>query len=90
MILEIIFENVVERENSHKHEYEDLVSDKEELRLTYPSPLRLQEVDQIKKKEEDEDCSHKTYFIEGSLNMSERNIHDTLITLNETKSLVSN
>ena len=57
---------------------------------TSPSPLELQEVDQIKKKEEEEVLSHEPSLIEGSLNMSGRNIHEALSILNDTKSLVSN
>ena len=50
------------------------MTDNEEPRSTSPSPLELQEVDQIKKKEEEEVHSHEPSF-EGSLKMSEMNIH---------------
>ena len=43
--IEIRFENVFTRKISHKHEDEDLVTDKEEPRSAFPSPLELQEVD---------------------------------------------
>ena len=49
--IEIRFENVSESHISHKHKDEDLVTDNEEPRSTSPSPLELQEVNQIKKKE---------------------------------------
>ena len=52
--IEIRFENVATRQSSHKHEDEELVADNEEPRSTSPSPLELQEVDQIKNKEEEE------------------------------------
>ena len=88
--IEIRFENVAKIQTSHKHEYEDLVTDNEELRSTSPSPLELQEVDRIKKKEEEEVQSHEPSFIEGSLKMSEMDIHEALSILHETKALVSN
>ena len=50
----IIFEDFATIQSSHKHEDEDLVSDNEEPRSTSPSPLELQEVDQIKREEEEE------------------------------------
>ena len=68
--IEIRVENVAAIQISHKHEYEDLVTDNEEPRSTSPSPLELQEVDQIKKKEEEEVHSHEPSFIEGYLKMS--------------------
>ena len=46
----IRFENFVARLISHKHKYEYLVTDNEEQISTSPSPLELQEVDQIIKK----------------------------------------
>ena len=66
------------------------MTDNEEPRSTSPSPLELQEVGQIKNKEEEEVCSHEPSFIEGSLNMSERNIHETLRIIHDTQALVSN
>ena len=88
--IEIRFENFAVIQSSHKHEYEYLMTDNEEPISTSPSPLELQKVDQIKQKEEEEVHSHEPSFIEGYLNMSERNIHKSLSILNETKSLVSN
>ena len=61
------------------------MADNEEPISTSPSPLELQEVDQIKKKEEGEVHSHEPSFIEGSLNMSEMHI---LSILHDTKALV--
>ena len=49
--IEIIFEKVVARQSSDEHEDEYHVVDNEEPRSNSPSPLELQEVDQIKKKE---------------------------------------
>ena len=66
--IEIIFEKVVARQSSHKHEDEYLVADNEEPISTSPSPLELQEVDQIRKKEGEEVHSHDPSFIEGYLN----------------------
>ena len=86
--IDIMFENVVAIQSSHKHEDEDLVANKEEPRSTLPSPLKLQEVDQIKKKEEEEVHSHEPSFIEGSFNMSERNINEALTILHDTQALV--
>ena len=68
--IEIRFENVVANQISLKHEDEYLVKDNEEPRSTSPSPLELQKVDQIKKKEEEEVHSHEPSFIGGSLKMS--------------------
>ena len=45
--IDIIFQNVSARQNSIKHENEDLVAVEEETRSTSPSPLKLQGVDQI-------------------------------------------
>ena len=83
--IEIRFQNVAARKISHKHEYEDFLTDNEEPRSTSPSPLELQEVDQIKQKEEEEVRSHEPSFIEGYFNMSERDIYEALaysMTLN--------
>ena len=88
--IEIILENIAAIKISHKHEYEYLVTDNEEPISTSPSPLELQKVDQIKKKEEEEVHSHEPSFIEGSWNMSEMDIHEALIILHDTKALVSN
>ena len=63
--IEIRFENVVARQSSHEHEDEYLVADNEEPISTSPSPLELQEVDKIKKKEEEEVLSHEPSFTEG-------------------------
>ena len=53
--IEIKFENVSAIQISHEHKDEDLVvASNEEPRSTSPSPLELQEVGQIKKKEEEE------------------------------------
>ena len=57
--IDIRFENVVARLISHKHEDEYLVTNNEEQRSTSLSPLELQEVDQIKKKEEEEVHTHE-------------------------------
>ena len=86
--IEIIFESVSARKSYHKNEYEYLVADNEEPRSTSPSPLELQEVEQIKKKEEEEVHSHETSFIEGSLKMNEIKIHEALSIVNDTKALV--
>ena len=56
--MEIIFENVFASQIYHEHKYEDLVAYNEEPRSTSPTPRELQEVDQIKKKEEEEVHSH--------------------------------
>ena len=61
--IEIRFENVATSQSYREHEDEDLVADNEEPRSTYPSPLELQVVDQIKKKEEEEVHSHEPSFI---------------------------
>ena len=63
--IEIIFENFSARQISHKHEDEDIVIDNEKPWSTLPSPLDLQEVDQIKKKEEEEVPQQEPIFIEG-------------------------
>ena len=52
--IEIRFENVVASQISHNHKDEELVEANEKPRSTSPSPLKLQEVNQIKKKEEDD------------------------------------
>ena len=61
------------------------MTDTKEPRSTPPSTLELQEVDQIKQKEEEEVRSHEPSFVEGSLKMGERDIHEALIILNETQ-----
>ena len=88
--IEIRFENVSTSQIYHEHKYEYLVADNEEPRSTSPSPLELQEFDQIKKKEEEEVHSHEPSFIEGSLKMSERDIQESLKILHDTQALVSN
>ena len=88
--IEIRFENVVAIQISHKHEDEYLVTNNEEPISTSQSPLELQEVDQIKKKEKEEVLSQEPSFIEWYLKMSEGNIHEALSIINDTKSLVSN
>ena len=65
--IEIIFENVATSQISQENKYEDIVAANEEPRSTSPSPHELQEVDQIKKNEEDEVHSHEPSFIKGSL-----------------------
>ena len=72
--IEIIFQNISTSKTSHEHKYEEIVAANEEPRSTSPSPLELQEVDHIKKKDEEEVWSHEPSFIEGYLNMSERDI----------------
>ena len=52
--IDITSKNVAAIQIYHEHKYEDLVAANEEPRLTSPSPLELQEVDQIKNKEEEE------------------------------------
>ena len=52
--IEIRLENIAAIQSSHKNEYEYLVTENEEPISTSPSPLELQEVDQIKKREEEE------------------------------------
>ena len=64
------------------------MTDNEEPKPTSPSPLELQEVDQIKKKEEEKVHSHEPSFIEGYLNMGEMDIHEDLSILHDTKALV--
>ena len=86
--IDIIFENFVARKNSHNHEDECLVSDKQELRSNSTSPLELQEVDHIKKKEEEEVPQQEPIFLEGSLRMDENQIQEALKTLHGTHSLV--
>ena len=88
--IDIRFENVAAILISHKHEDEYLVIDNEEQISTSPSPLELQEVDQIKKKEVEEVHSHEPSFIKGSLKISEGNIHEARSILNDTKALDSN
>ena len=88
--VEIRSENVSTIQISHEHKYEYLVAVNEEPRSTSPSPLELQEVDQIKKKKEEEVHSHEPSFIEGSLKMSEMDIHEALSILHDTKALMSN
>ena len=66
------------------------MTDNEEPISTSPSPLEVQEVDQIKQKEEEEVQSHEPSFIEGYLKMGEMDIHEALSILHDTKSLVSN
>ena len=61
--IDIRFENVVARQIFHEHKDEYLVVDNEEPRETSPSPLELQEVDQIKKKEEEEVNSNEPSLI---------------------------
>ena len=60
------------------------MTDNEEPRSTSPSPLELQEVDQIKKKKEEEVHSHEQSLIDGSLKMSERDIQEALRILHDT------
>ena len=83
--IDIRFENVSAIQISHKHEDQDLVTDNEEPISTSPSPLELQDVNQIKKKEEEEVHSHEPSLIEGYLKMSEMDIHEALRILHDTK-----
>ena len=87
--IEIRFENVAASQISPDHKDEDLVAANEEPRLTSPSPLEVQEVDQIRKKEEQEVPQQEPLFLEGYLKMNEINIQESLSILNETKALVS-
>ena len=87
--IEIRFQNVIASQISHEHEDEDLVEDNEEPRSTSPSPLELQEVDQIKKKEEEEVPQQEPIFLEGSLSMDENKIQEALNILHGTHDLVS-
>ena len=59
--IEIKLENIASIQISHKHEDEYLVKTNEEPISTSPSPLELQEVDQIKKKEEEEVHSNERF-----------------------------
>ena len=83
------FEKVHARQISHEHEYEYLLVDNEEPRSTSPSPLELQVVDQIKKKEEEEVSQQEPVFLEGSLRMVENKIQETLNNLHGTHDFVS-
>ena len=87
--VEIRFENVVAIQIYHDHKYEYLVSSNEEPRSTSPSPLELQVVDQIKKKEEEEVTQQEPVFLEGSLRMNEKKIQEVVKTLHGTHALVS-
>ena len=60
--IEIRFQNVATCQISNNHEDEYLVIDNEEPRSTSPSPLELQEVDQIKKKDEEEAPEQEPIF----------------------------
>ena len=88
--IDIKFENVVVSQISHENKYEYLVVANEEPRSTSPSPRELQQVDQIKKKDEEEVPQQEPIFLKGSLKMSEMNIHEALSIPNDTKALVSN
>ena len=87
--MEIRFENIAARQISHEHTDEDLVAANEEPRSTSPSPLELQEIDQVKKKEEEEVPQQEPIFLEGSLRMDENKTQHDLNTLNGTHDLVS-
>ena len=52
------------------------MTDNEDPISTSPSPLELQEVDQIKKKEEEEVHQQEPIFLEASLRMDENNIQE--------------
>ena len=88
--IEITFESVAASQNSIKHENEYLVAVEEETRSTSPSPLELHEVGPSKKEEDEEVHLQEPHFLEGSLNMNEKNIQEALRILHDTKSLVSN
>ena len=64
------------------------MTDNEEPISTSPSPLELQEVGEIKKKEEGKVQSNEPSFIEGYFNMSEMNIHEALNILHDTKARI--
>ena len=83
--IDIIFQNVAARQISHEHKYEEIVAANEEPRSTSPSPLELQEVDQIKKKEEEGILQQEPLFLKGSLNICEMDIHEALRILHDTK-----
>ena len=68
--IEIRFENVDVSQIYHENKYEYLVATNEEPRSTSPSPLEIQEVDQIKNKEEEEVPQQEPIFLEGYLKMS--------------------
>ena len=87
--IEIKIENVVSRKISHDHEYEYLVSYNEYPISTSPSPLELQVVDQIKKKDEEEVPQQEPFFLEGSLRMDRKKIQEALKTLHGTHDLFS-
>ena len=87
--IEIIFEKKFARQIYHEHKDEYLVADNEEPRSTSPSPLELQEVDKIKKKEEEEVPQQETLFFERSLRMDEKKIQEAINTLHRTHYLVS-
>ena len=59
----IIFENVSAIQIFHEHKYAYLVASNEETRSTSPSPVELQEVDQVKKKEEEEVPQQEPLFL---------------------------
>ena len=56
----------------------------------HPSPLELHEVGPSKKEEDEEVHLQEPHFLEGSLNMNENNIQESLIILHDTQALVSN
>ena len=70
--IEIIYQNFSTRKISSKHENEDLVVVEEETRSTSPSPLELHEIGPSKKEEDEEVRFQETHFLEGSLNMKEK------------------
>ena len=88
--IEITFESVAASQTSIKHENEYLIAVEEETRSTSPSPLELQEVDKIKKEEDEEVHLQEPHFIQWSLNMNEKNIQEALSILHDTHALVSN
>ena len=72
--IEIIFESFYAIQTSFKHENQDLVSVEEEIRSTSPPPLELHEVGSSKKEEDEGVHLQEPHFLEGSLNMNEKNI----------------
>ena len=88
--IEIRFKFFATIQTSIKHENEYLVVVEEETRSTSPLPLELHEVGPSKKEEGDDVYLQETHFIEGSLNMNEKKIQDSLSILHDTQALVSN
>ena len=88
--IEIIFQNVVARQISHEHKYEEIVVANEKPRSTSPSPLEIHEVVPSNKEEDEEVHLQEPHFLEGSLKMNEKKIQESLRILHDTQALVSN